>query len=82
MNNQQVLDAKQQLDNDLKGLSANNAIKFGQKLFLEFYNRGWFTIERFGACGTTLFASDFPAYDKTHLALVSWDVPDNEYRVR
>jgi hypothetical protein len=82
MTDEDVNAAKQRLDNDLALLHQNNAIKFGEELFLEFRKRRWFTIEKFGACGTTLFASDFPAYQTTHLAVCSWDVPATEYRVR
>ena len=69
------------LDNDLSGRDKRDGVMFGQALFFKFMERGWITQEKFGAEGTPLFAHTVPAYDKTHLAILNWAVPDLEYRV-
>ena len=59
----------------------NLGIAFGDKLFLEFKTRGWLRLETFGALGTTLFAIQIPAFDKTHFAFISWNNDDLAFTV-
>jgi hypothetical protein len=37
--------------------------------------------EQLSVLGTTIFKSGLPAYDRTHFAFMSWDVPDSDFRV-
>jgi hypothetical protein len=74
--------AKQaELDTELRQASANVGIAFGFDLFLAFSARGWVTMEDFGAAGTTLYSGRLPAYQRTHFAFVSMDVPDEDYEI-
>jgi hypothetical protein len=74
--------AKQaELDAELRQASANAGIAFGFDLFLAFSARGWVTMEDFGAAGTTLYSGRLPAYQRTHFAFVSMDVPDEDYEI-
>ena len=73
--------AKADLDKALADLSPKAVILFGLELFRDFRERGWLTTETFGAEGTTLFAEKVPAYNRTHLVVATWDVPDCEFRV-
>jgi len=72
---------REALDVALKTASINVGIAFGDDLFREFRARNWLTLEKFGLLGTGLFAVRLPAYDKTHHAFESWDVPAGEFRV-
>jgi hypothetical protein len=74
--------AKQaELDADLTQARANVGIAFGFDLFLAFAARGWVTMEDFGAAGTGLYSGRLPAYQRTHFAFVSMDVPDEDYEI-
>lgn len=72
---------KAALDEELKSTSNNVGIAFGIELFNEFKKRGWFTLERYGALGTTLFSEQLPAYNKTHFVFPSWSINDFEFKV-
>lgn len=72
---------KLELDKELVSVTPDTGIAFGDELFTEFRKRGWLTIEKFGALGTSLFAIDVPAYNKTHFAFQSWGIGNLEYRV-
>ena len=69
------------LDVALKQAPANAGIAFGFDLFLAFTARGWLTMEDFGAAGTSLYSGRLPAYQRTHFAFVSLDVPDEDFEV-
>ena len=69
------------LDAALKGAPAKVGIAFGFDLFLAFAARGWVTMEDFGAAGTGLYNGRLPAYQRTHFAFVSLDVPDEDYEI-
>lgn len=74
--------AKQvELDTELGQAPANAGIAFGFDLFLAFAARGWVTMEDFGAAGTALYSGRLPAYQRTHFAFVSMDVPDEDYEI-
>lgn len=74
--------AKQaELDTDLTQAHASAGIAFGFDLFLAFAARGWVTMEDFGAAGTALYSGRLPAYQRTHFAFVSMDVPDEDYEI-
>ena len=74
--------AKQaELDTELRQAPANAGIAFGFDLFLAFAARGWVTMEDFGAAGTILYSGRLPAYQRTHFAFVSMDVPDEDYEI-
>jgi hypothetical protein len=68
---------KADLDRRLAGVSPNVSIAFGPGLFAAFHQRGWFTLEKFGAG-----EPEFPAYGGTHFVFPTQDVPDLEFRVR
>jgi hypothetical protein len=72
---------KAELDKQLEGAPQNVGIAFGTELFNEFRKRGWFTLEVFGALGTTLFAGQVPTYKKTHFAFLSWGIKEREFEV-
>lgn len=72
---------KAELDEELKSASPNVGIAFGTELFNEFLNRGWLTLETFGALGTTLFSDKVHAYQKTHVAFSSLDIEDLDFKV-
>jgi hypothetical protein len=72
---------KADLDSALANASPKAVILFGAELFRAFHERGWLTVETFGAEGTTLFAERVPAYNRTHLVIYTWDVPNYEFRV-
>lgn len=72
---------KAELDKLLENAPANVGIAFGTELFNEFRNRGWFTLETFGALGTTLFAELVPAYKKTHFVFPSWGIQEAEFKI-
>lgn len=72
---------KAELDKQLENAPANVGIAFGTQLFNEFRNRGWFTLETFGALGTTLFAEQVPAYKKTHFVFPSWGIQETEFKI-
>jgi hypothetical protein len=38
-------------------------------------------MEDFGAAGTSLYKGRLPAYQRTHFAFVSLDVPDEDFEV-
>ena len=76
-----IEEIKKDLDMQLTPANPYVGIAFGEKLFLEFKTRGWLSLETFGALGTTLFAIQVPAYNKTHFAFVSWDIDDLAFRV-
>jgi hypothetical protein len=69
------------LDAALQQAPANVGIAFGFDLFLAFSARGWVTMEDFGAAGTSLYKGRLPAYQRTHFAFVSLDVPDEDFEV-
>lgn len=69
------------LDAALKGAPANVGIAFGFDLFLAFAARGWVTMEDFGSAGANLYNGRLPAYQRTHFAFVSLDVPDEDYEI-
>lgn len=77
----QLEEKKTELDKQLESASPNVGIVFGTELFNEFRKRGWFTLEVFGALGTTLFAEQVPAYKKTHFVFPSWGIKDLEFKV-
>lgn len=81
MDNEKALEAKSSLDEALKHVDANLGIVFGVRLFDEFRERGWLTLETFSWLGTQFFAETVPAYDRTHFASPNWDVPEWEFRV-
>jgi hypothetical protein len=72
---------KAKLDAELAGRPDNVGIAFGLDPFYEFRDRGWLTLEKFGALGTSLFEARVPAYGRTHYAFPTWDIPENEFRV-
>ena len=72
---------KGDLDKLITPNSPNVGIAFGEELFSEFKSRGWLTLESFGALGTTLFAIQVPAYQKTHFAFVSWHIAALAFKV-
>jgi hypothetical protein len=67
---------KQSLDKQLESRSKSfyPGIALGEKLFSEFKERGWFTLESFGILGTSVFATQVPAYKKNHFVFISWDI--------
>lgn len=71
------------LDVQLHNLSPNVGIAFGSELFNEFRNRGWFTLEKFGVLGTTLFTDQLllPAYQRSHCVFLSWAIDDLKFQV-
>lgn len=69
------------LDGALKNAPADVGIAFGFDLFLAFVARGWLTMEDFGATGASLYNGRLPAYQRTHFAFVSMDVPDEDYEL-
>lgn len=69
------------LERELHGADPNVGIAFGVDLFEEFRQRGWFTLETFGALGTSLFSTQVPTFDKTHFVFPSWGIPANEFQV-
>jgi hypothetical protein len=69
------------LDEQLESAGDNVGVMFGEDLFAEFKKRGWFTLETFGVLGTSLFATQVPAYKKSHFAFLSWGVGNLEFRV-
>jgi hypothetical protein len=72
---------KADLDAALQAASSNVGIAFGFDLFSAFAARGWVTMEDFGARGTGLFSGRLPAYQRTHFAFVSMDVPDEDFQI-
>src|SRR5574338_956212 len=72
---------KAELDRALTNPGSNVGIAFGLALFNEFHRRGWFSLEMFGALGTTLFEMELPAYGRTHHVFQTWGVPDLEFRI-
>jgi len=69
------------LDKELASAAPNTGIAFGDELFTEFRKRGWLTLEKFGVLGTSLFAIDVPAYNKSHFDFQSWSIGNLEYQV-
>jgi hypothetical protein len=69
------------LDAALRSVPPNVGIAFGFDLFSAFAARGWVTMEDFGTAGTALFSGRLPAYQRTHFAFVSMDVPDEDFQV-
>ncbi len=67
---------KQDLDKQLESRpgSSHPGIALGEKLFSEFRERGWFTLESFGILGTSVFATQVPAYKQNHFVFMSWDI--------
>lgn len=66
-------DIRRAIDAAIEDAAPNAAIYFGEKLFAEFQNRGWFTDhpQYEGA----------PAYADTHLAVKSNFLRENNFRV-
>ncbi|MXS81380.1 hypothetical protein ABF86_11880 [Nitrosomonas sp. GH22] len=56
-------------------------IAFGDELFTGFRKRGWLTLGKFGVLGTSLFAINVPAYNKSHFAFQSWSIGNLEYQI-
>jgi hypothetical protein len=81
MNDADAQQAKGKLDAALARMAPTVGIAFGPDLFDEFRQRGWLTLEQLSVLGTTIFKSGLPAYDHTHFAFMSWDVPDSDFRV-
>jgi len=77
----QFEEKKAELDKQLQSASPNVGIAFGTELFNEFRSRSWFTLETFGVLGTTQFAGQVPAYQKTHFVFQSWGIQDFEFSV-
>lgn len=73
--------ARSLFDEELALVDVNVEIAFGEELFLEFKRRNWLTLENFSVLGTTLFAIQLPAYNKTHFSFSSWDIGSLEFRV-
>jgi hypothetical protein len=69
------------LDQALETAGPNVGIAFGLDLFKAFRERGWLTLETFGASGTTLFAERLPAYQQTHYVFATWDLGDWDFKV-
>ena len=55
-------------------------IRFELDLFRAFKDRGWITLKSFGPLAAPFGATKLPAYD-THLAIATWDLPENGYQV-
>jgi hypothetical protein len=72
---------RNELDAALASAPDTVGIAFGIELFDEFRRRDWFTLETFGALGTSLFAEQLPAYRHTHFVFPTWGVPNREFRV-
>jgi hypothetical protein len=70
---------KAELDKQLESTTPNVGIAFSSGLFNEFKNRGWFTLETFGALGTTVFEQHVPAYGRTHFVFPSWAICDFKF---
>lgn len=66
-------DIRRDIDAAIKDANPKAAIYFGEKLFAEFQNRGWFTEHP--------QYEDAPAYAGTHLAINSKFLLENEFRV-
>lgn len=77
----QFEEIKAELDKELQNTSGNVGIAFGTELFNEFKKRQWFTLETFGALGTTIFSEQLPAYNKTHFVFRSWGINDLEFKI-
>jgi hypothetical protein len=81
MNDAAAKAVQAELDAALKQAPADAGIAFGFDLFLAFTARGWLTMEDFGAAGASLYRGRLPAYQRTHFAFVSLDVPDEDYEI-
>jgi hypothetical protein len=69
------------LNTALEGAQPDVGIAFGLTLFDEFVKREWFTLETFGALGTTLLSSKVPTYDRTHYVFATSDVDEEDFKV-
>jgi hypothetical protein len=69
-----------QLDAQLQQADPNVGILFGRAVFEAFRERGWIELAVFGVLGTAFAATRFPAYG-THFAMLTWDLPDQEFSV-
>jgi hypothetical protein len=65
-----VDDRKAALDMELQTAPAHAGIAFGLALYCEFAERGWLSMENFGALGTELFKGKLPAYSHTFCVCV------------
>jgi hypothetical protein len=72
---------KVELDAALATVGRDVGILFGVGLFEAFRVRNWITVEYFTAVGTTHFGDKVPAYERTHFAFPTWNIPDLEFRV-
>jgi hypothetical protein len=80
MDDQLASAIKAKLDKELAGTNPDVGIRFEVDLFRAFKDRGWITLKSFGPLAAPFGATKLPAYD-THLAIATWDLPENGYQV-
>jgi hypothetical protein len=68
------------LDRKLVGADPNVRIRFELDLFRAFNDRGWMTLKSFGPLEFPFSATKLPAHGM-HLAIPTWDLPENGYQV-
>jgi hypothetical protein len=73
---EEVVLIKEALDAALVGRQATMGVGLSPKLFEEFRQRGWLTIERVGEWGV-----DAPVYHASHPTFPNWEIPELEFRV-
>jgi hypothetical protein len=80
MDDQLANSIKTKLDEELAGADLSVGIRFELDLFRAFKDRGWITLKSFGPLEEPFGATKLPAYG-THLAIATWDLPENGYQL-
>jgi hypothetical protein len=80
MDDETAFAIRAQLDAQLQQADPNVGVLFGPAVFEAFRQRGWIELGTFGVLGTMFGAARFPAYG-THFAMLTWDLPEREFRV-
>jgi hypothetical protein len=72
---------KGRLDAELVGKPETLGIAFGPLLFAAFDSRGYLTTEQFGVLAEHFQLDRAPAYQKTHIAFIDLELPDDGFRI-
>jgi hypothetical protein len=81
MDDAEALAKKMGLDAALAGIDPHVGIAFSPGLYDEFQRREWFTLEDFGAVGTSLFVCKLHAYARTHFVFSTRGLLDFDFQV-